>query len=68
MTTEQERSIKALAWHVLSQVDAMQAQLQGIVNHSLTDVSVETVEQTFTASIPHFMERIQDILESEHAS
>lgn len=65
MTIEQEQHIKAMAWHILTHVDAMQAQLQGIVNHSLTDVSVETIETTFTESIPHFIERIQDILESE---
>lgn len=65
MTAEQERQVKVLAAKILTQVDVMTAQLQGIINYSLADVPAETIEQTFTATIPHSIERIQDILESE---
>lgn len=65
MTVEQERQVKALAAKILTQVDIMTAQMQGIINHSLSDVPLETIEQTFTVSIPHALERIQDMLGSE---
>lgn len=68
MNAEQERQVKALAANILTQVEVMMAQLQGIISYSLADVPLETIEQTFTAAIPHSIERIQDILESEKQS